>query len=289
MTYDVILGLLRRIAVAVSGDQTETIAATANANLGAMVVIQGEVPVEGSFRPVARLSDGNDSRTPHDVEVRRPSPTRAFGEVDVLGRMLIMEVTRRIMIPAITMPGTSCDELSSATVRQNVPSVACVIPVMVIDDNLCVDAVLTESRTEIILDNVSLSFPAEQHGGVRGVGVLGFVLNGDGVNLNPFVLVGLNEFDKVCSVSLLVVAALAKLPSEERICRLHPRRCCPGRGHDFEAGVDVQRLFEDWNDEILVLLNGEANHVKVILLAGLEIVVGVWLYRLKVGSTHWQP
>lgn len=87
----------------------------------------------------------------------------------------------------------------------------------------------------------------------------------------------------------MVVAALAKLPSEERIGCLHPRRRGPGRGHDSEAGVDAQSLFEDWNDEILVLLNGEAYHVKVILLAGLEIVVGIWLYRLKVSSTHWQP
>ena len=78
MTYDVILGLLRRVAVAVSGDQAKTIAATANANLGAMVVIQGEIPVEGSFRPVASLSDGNDSRTPHDVEVRRPPPHQSI-------------------------------------------------------------------------------------------------------------------------------------------------------------------------------------------------------------------
>ena len=142
------------------GDHAVAIVATTNTDLGSMVIVQGDVPVHDSFCPVARLSDRKNSHTPHDVKARRPVPSGTFGEVDVLGRMLIMEVTRRIMIPAITMPGTSCDELSRATVRQNIPSVACVIPVVVINDNLCVDAILTESRTEIILDNVSLSFPA---------------------------------------------------------------------------------------------------------------------------------
>lgn len=271
------------------GDHAVAIVATTNTDLGSMVIVQGDVPVHDSFCPVARLSDRKNSHTPHDVKARRPVPSGTFGEVDVLVRMLVMETSSRVMATTVTMPSTSGNILSRATVRQNVPSVAGVIPVMVIDDNLCVDAILIESRPEIILDYVPLSFPAEYHGWVSVIRVLGFVLKADGVNLNPFPLISLNEFDKVCGVGLLVVVAMVKLTSEKRIGCLHPSRRCPGGGNDPEAGVDFQGLFDDGNDEILVFLNGEAIHVKVIVLPWLKVIVGIRLNSLKVSSSHWKP
>src|SRR5438067_6409004 len=95
------------------------------------------------------------------------------------------------------MPGDSGDIAARSSIVQQRISIAGVIPVVVIGNNLRGQASARKSRAKVVFDKIVFVAGLPGHAGISVGSVERFILRGNRVERNAMGLVSLDEFDKI--------------------------------------------------------------------------------------------
>ena len=174
-------------------------------------------------------------------------------------------------VAAVMMEPGAVHILRGIRIAEDTQGIIGTVAVVVKENDLGGDAVLFEKRSQMSLDKQLLIQIGHHHAGCV-VGIERFILDGDGIDRDPFFGHGLDVFYKVKRIG--IVALLFQGAAADFAVGLHPRGSRPGRAHDLDIRIDGQYLFQHREDAVMVMPQIEFFHFK-IGLPFRQIVIGI--------------
>ena len=248
-------------ALYVDGSQADI---TASGPVGTVLFVEHEVPHDDGFAEAVDGTDADLPHIPHEVVGKgvavAPESDGDFGKVKPFFGIGLVQAHHLFLVAAVGVIGGSGNVSGGVGIGIQVGRIAdlvftlglvcIVVVVVVVGDDLGVETCFFECGAEGGFDKVALFLPGHEQGG--GVALVqGFVLYGDGVDGDAFSFHGLDVFDKVGGVILVVSGVeLPACPRFEGLAILqvvyfHPCRAGPGRGKNLYLRIDGENLFED--------------------------------------------
>jgi len=144
--------------VAVDGDGAAATAATPVVSVGSVVGIGGEIPEQNIFAPVAADADHHPGDGFAEIDGVSSGAIRdgLFGEIEVLVRKLVVNLGHCADVAAVEMKSGAVDVFCRRGVSEDGEGIEGMVEIVIVENDLGLDAGLFEGGAEVIFDEVVL-------------------------------------------------------------------------------------------------------------------------------------